>query len=191
MLSVKQDIRITKTNIALSGALLELLKKKDFSKITVNDICRFAMVSRSTFYLHFRDKYQLTLYCLQLEKRKLEETVKDREPYDIISAVLTAIYGRKELFRQLVRAEMDFELFRMTRTFFYNSFYDVLKTLPLNETETADSSAPLCMFYANGLADTIMWWIGRNFFLPVEIMARDQYNLLSKILPGQALSKYP
>lgn len=149
------------------------------------------MVSRSTFYLHFRDKYQLTLYCLQLEKRKLEETVKDREPYDIISAVLTAIYGRKELFRQLVRAEMDFELFRMTRTFFYNSFYDVLKTLPLNETETADSSAPLCMFYANGLADTIMWWIGRNFFLPVEIMARDQYNLLSKILPGQALSKYP
>ena len=55
MLSTGQDIRITKTHMALSKTLMDLLEKKSFQKITVNDICQDAMVSRSTFYMHFED----------------------------------------------------------------------------------------------------------------------------------------
>jgi putative transcriptional regulator len=35
------------------------LRTKSFAKITVNDICDTAMVSRSTFYTHFEDKFFL------------------------------------------------------------------------------------------------------------------------------------
>ncbi|MHA6251730.1 TetR/AcrR family transcriptional regulator [Oceanobacillus sp. CAU 1775] len=40
-------------------ALLELLHEQNFEEITVKQIVKKAGISRSTFYLHFEDKYQL------------------------------------------------------------------------------------------------------------------------------------
>lgn len=45
-------------------ALLELLETEDFEAITVKEIVIKAGVSRSTFYLHFQDKYHL-MDCLR------------------------------------------------------------------------------------------------------------------------------
>ena len=36
-------------------ALLELLKKKSFEYITVTELCKYAKVNRSTFYLHYEN----------------------------------------------------------------------------------------------------------------------------------------
>lgn len=52
----KQDLRIKKTQRLLALAMLTLLEKEGFSKITANDICTEAMISRSAFYSHFEDK---------------------------------------------------------------------------------------------------------------------------------------
>lgn len=54
-----EDIRITKNKRSIESALLQLLKEKPFAKITVHDICQLALVSRSTFYAHYVDKYEL------------------------------------------------------------------------------------------------------------------------------------
>ena len=45
-------------------AVIELLKKEKFEKLTVADICQAAMVNRMTFYKHFRDKYDLLEYAI-------------------------------------------------------------------------------------------------------------------------------
>ena len=37
------------------NAFLDLLSEKDLGKITVRDVCERAIISRGTFYLHFRD----------------------------------------------------------------------------------------------------------------------------------------
>lgn len=50
------DKRISKTNSAIYAALAELLKKKDFDDLTVEDILVCSKVSRSTFYAHFKTK---------------------------------------------------------------------------------------------------------------------------------------
>jgi len=44
------------------NAVLKLLNRRNFEKITVNDICEEALVSRATFYAHFNDKYDLFKY---------------------------------------------------------------------------------------------------------------------------------
>ncbi len=41
-------------------SLKELMTGKSFQKITVEDICRKASLSRGTFYHYFRDKYDLS-----------------------------------------------------------------------------------------------------------------------------------
>ncbi len=38
---------------------MHLLRKKEFDKISVIDICRESMVTRATFYAHYSDKYEL------------------------------------------------------------------------------------------------------------------------------------
>lgn len=47
------DLRVIKTKRALSQSLFTLLDKKEFSGITVNQICEDALVHRTTFYKHF------------------------------------------------------------------------------------------------------------------------------------------
>ena len=42
---------------SLIHALINLLHKKTFYKISVNELCAAAQVSRSAFYSHFDDKY--------------------------------------------------------------------------------------------------------------------------------------
>lgn len=53
------DLRAIKTRNALTQALEDLLREKPLEKITVTDICNQAFVSRTAFYAHYCDKYEL------------------------------------------------------------------------------------------------------------------------------------
>ena len=43
------------TRMVVKDALLELLKEKEFSAITVTDICPVAKINRGTLYLHYKN----------------------------------------------------------------------------------------------------------------------------------------
>ena len=58
-MSDRQDRRSQRTRHLLSAALVELIREKDYSSITVGDIIERANVGRSTFYAHYRDKDSL------------------------------------------------------------------------------------------------------------------------------------
>ncbi|EOH93057.1 TetR/AcrR family transcriptional regulator [Enterococcus pallens] len=62
----EKDIRYYRTKQRITAAMVRLLKEKNFDQITVKDICEYAEVSRSGFYLHYLDKYDLA------EKHQLE-----------------------------------------------------------------------------------------------------------------------
>ena len=53
------DRRIQRTRALLHEALGALIREKPYDRITVADILDRAKVSRSTFYIHFRDKDDL------------------------------------------------------------------------------------------------------------------------------------
>ncbi len=62
--NVQEDLRSRRTKKLLYEALLRLLKKKSFQEITVNDICREAMLHRTTLYKYFNNKYDLLEYAI-------------------------------------------------------------------------------------------------------------------------------
>jgi AcrR family transcriptional regulator len=53
------DPRIRRTRQLLQDALRNLLKQKEFDKISVQDITEAATVNRATFYAHYEDKFAL------------------------------------------------------------------------------------------------------------------------------------
>ena len=52
----KQDRRTLRTQEMLIHALLDLIEKKHYDQITVQDIVEQANVGRSTFYAHYQNK---------------------------------------------------------------------------------------------------------------------------------------
>ena len=69
----KNDLRVQKTQRAIHGALAELLRRQPFGKITVYDICEQAMVSRTAFYAHYYDKYDLLEQTLVPLRQRLAD----------------------------------------------------------------------------------------------------------------------
>ena len=53
----KEDLRVRKTKKAISDAFMALLLEKPIEDMTVNELCDKAGVRRTTFYKHYRDKY--------------------------------------------------------------------------------------------------------------------------------------
>jgi len=53
------DRRIIRTRRLLRDAMTELMEEKGLEGITVSDLTEKADISRGTFYLHFKDKYDL------------------------------------------------------------------------------------------------------------------------------------
>ena len=51
----KQDRRTRYTRQTIKETFLELLKQKNFTKITVTEICKISEINRGTFYLHYYD----------------------------------------------------------------------------------------------------------------------------------------
>lgn len=57
--SVTPDRRILRTKRVIRDALTELMEEKGFEGITVKDLTDKADINRGTFYIHYRDKYDL------------------------------------------------------------------------------------------------------------------------------------
>ena len=51
-----------RTKLWIADKMKKLMKKKPIDKIRITEICRAAEIERSTFYYHFKDKYELVAW---------------------------------------------------------------------------------------------------------------------------------
>ena len=51
-----------RTKLWIAEKMKNLMKKKSLDKIRITEICKEAEIERSTFYYHFRDKYDLVAW---------------------------------------------------------------------------------------------------------------------------------
>jgi AcrR family transcriptional regulator len=86
---VRENRRTKYTKKVLRDSLIELMKERSILRITIKDICGRADISRSTFYAHYNDQFDLlkqieeetTVYCEDMlkeydKKRSKAETVQ-------------------------------------------------------------------------------------------------------------------
>ena len=74
---MKNDLRVIKTKKNLYEALITLMKEKTFEEIKVADICKKALINRSTFYNHYQDKYELLYELINNRTLFTERYLKD------------------------------------------------------------------------------------------------------------------
>ncbi|NLM76013.1 MAG: TetR/AcrR family transcriptional regulator [Clostridiaceae bacterium] len=69
MKTEKIDRRVKYTRMVIKESFIDLLEKKDISRITIKEICENADINRATFYAHYSDQYDLL--------RKIEDEFLD------------------------------------------------------------------------------------------------------------------
>ncbi len=90
--------RKTSAKIVLMETLEELLHKKPFQKISVNELCESALVSRSAFYANFEDKYHLLACCLESKTQEANVLLETRSPEEFLTVILDFIQKNNRFF---------------------------------------------------------------------------------------------
>ncbi len=106
-----KESQIELTRTLIKDEFMRLYEKKGLEKVTVNEICNVCEISRSTFYQHFDDKYDL----LETIENELLDGVRDLNidmhsiPVTDTTASVplwietaTYIYSKKDYFRPLI-----------------------------------------------------------------------------------------
>ena len=73
MMSIYNEMN-KKTQDAIQNAFIDLLLKKQFSKITIREIAEYAQVNRGAVYFHYEDKFYL---LAKIEERLINSISRD------------------------------------------------------------------------------------------------------------------
>lgn len=148
---MKEDLRIIKTYRALMDSMTALLEKRNFNQITVNDICEYAQISRTTFYTHFNDKYDLLRNWLFNEKAEFHVA---EEPIPQIQAMIESFVVRKVNITKNILEDANGETVELLHMFM----------ISLLGENPVDAVSPLkwqvlSVFFAGGAASYLSWHV--------------------------------
>ncbi|MDD2560903.1 MAG: TetR-like C-terminal domain-containing protein [Eubacteriales bacterium] len=99
----RENRRVRYTRMALRESLLSLLQQYPLNKITVSRICEQADVNRSTFYLYYKDAYDLLEQIENELYDRITQTVEDiplgLPNQDLLQRIFEIIYKNRDLCR--------------------------------------------------------------------------------------------
>lgn len=106
MAGVKNNRRTIYTKEQIKNSFLALLELKKLPQITVTEICKKADINRGTFYLHFKDPYEL-LEEMQKEFNKeiLQALRKEQSaftPVESLIQLLRIILEKRSIYRSII-----------------------------------------------------------------------------------------
>lgn len=115
-LKQSEDRRARRSRKLLKESLLELMRKKAFSEISVRDVTDRADMNRGTFYLHYSGTAEL-LRSLEedlmeelqaLIDEHIQETISKGTVYPVLEPVLDFVVARRETCEILLRESDGF-----------------------------------------------------------------------------------
>ncbi len=163
----KEDRRVRRTKKLLTQALMQLMQQKQVKEITVRELTDLADINRGTFYLYYKDVYDMI--------EKLEDGIFDalssiaalhendaarQETKPILLDVFRFVEENQEIVRVLLSPHGDMK--------FLHRLYEILREkCELVFSHAADSSAetdfdyrPVFVIY--GAAGLIRFWVNRG-----------------------------
>lgn len=177
--------------MGLHNAFTELLEKKRFENITVNELCERAMIRRTTFYKHFADKYEyFVFYC-----KEIGETFHRQLPQDLSSDNIESYFLQmlRLLFRfifshqELVNNIRESDLFP---TLLYFLSEQIADDLVIRQQAGGTGSDPvlsesIAAFYSGGFLYMLIRWSEKKYPLDEDLFV----NTLSQFIGEKGFEK--
>lgn len=169
----KNESKYFNTAIKMNQAFLELLEKKDFSYITVKEICHQAKVNRSTFYLHYETLDDLLNESVEyMNKQFLEHMRQDSHAFmnkinecskdelylitpKYLKPYLSYIKNNKRLFLTSIKQAKTLQLDNNYNKLFLHVLMPILDRYQVPQEERKY----IMSFYIQGIMAIITQWL--------------------------------
>lgn len=165
----------------LIHTLIDLLHKKSFPKISVNELCETANISRSAFYANFEDKYHLFSCCLEEQTNNLNALMEEHSAEEFLFVTLDFIQKEKRFFYNIFGADLDEEVAEKLYQFFEKHLTEALKEKSRQGLVLPGSLDIVTSFYIGGLTTSTFRWLKGGCKLSKEEVVASQYYLLKDI----------
>lgn len=179
------DRRIRKTRKQLKDCLISLLKTKRIQDITVRELTEMADLNRGTFYLHYKDVFDLLeqtetelLGKLNsvIQKHRAEELL-DR-PFNIFHEVYTLVYENASLVEILLGENGDLNfLNRMKQIIRDKCLHDWMEVFRAGNPAIFDA---YFSFIVSGCVGLVQYWLKTGMKETPQQLARLTEQVIRK-----------
>ena len=160
---MSNDTRKDRTKLQLRDAMIQLLGEKSFDQISTTELVKLAKVSRSSFYTHYQDKYDM----IEAYQRRLFETIQyvfEKNNGDLHATMLETFEFLKgnQIYAALLSENSSKEIHQFMlqklKELIQSSFFPQSKHLKLVKLGEIYATT----YYANAIFGTTQSWIRRK-----------------------------
>lgn len=183
----KEDRRIRRTKALLRAALAELMGEKNFNEITVKDITERADINRGTFYLHYKDTYDLRE---RIEDEFIVEFEDMLEAYELSNnsipahAVIERLYEyiseNRAIFKVLFFNTASSDFIEKVMSAMWSKSHDIQGTLYKNLSKTQGEY--VCSFLIYGIVGVVKNWFHDDNAISKELFTDIVNRMISAIM---------
>ena len=179
-LFMAHDNRKANTKRAIQEAMVSLLKTESFDDITTIRLAKEAGISRSSFYTHYKDKFELIDSCQQMLFNQVEYIFEKHESNKAQAFLkIFEFLKREQLLSALISANgtREFQAFiiNKVRIFINTDLQDRFGREELSPVEREYSS----IYFAYAFFGLYQSWIAKG----KKESPRQMTNLILKLLP--------
>lgn len=158
------DRRVRKTRRQLKECLISLLKRKKVQEITVRELTDMADLNRGTFYLHYKDVYDLlekTETELQTDFYELFQKydAKDlhQRPAILFKEIYTLVHNNADLIEILLGENGDLNFVNRLKLLIREKC--IHNWMEMFRTENPIVFDPFCSFIVSGCVGMVQHWL--------------------------------
>jgi AcrR family transcriptional regulator len=173
----KENRKSRYTKMVIRESLTELMKEKSILGVSVKDICDLADISRSTFYDHYKDQYDLlkqiedeTLAYFEDMLIKYKDKQTKKETSQMVEEMLTYIANNGNTIHVLLSENGDIGF---QKKLLYHFIMHNQITKYFSEKQQNDETMPYySVFLVHGAIGLIQHWLKNNMEMPIPQLAK-------------------
>lgn len=163
------------TKRAIEASLKNLLLKKPFDKITINDIAEDCGISRMTFYYHFKDIYDLVEWACEEDAKKILEGKDDYKTWtqgflNLFEVVLKNKPFILNVYRSVGREQVENYLYKIV----YDLLLNVVEEKAQGMTVRDEDKEFIADFYKYAFVGLMLDWVKNG-------MKEDPHKIVKKV----------
>jgi AcrR family transcriptional regulator len=172
----KENRKIRYSRMVIRESLMALMKSKSILSVSVKDICALADISRSTFYDHYKDQYDVlkqiedeTLAYFEDMLNKYKDKQSKKETYQMVEEMLTYIANNGNTIHVLLSENGDIA-FQKKLLYHFVMHNQIIKYF--SEKQNDGTESYYSVFIVHGAIGLIQHWLKENMAMPVPQLAK-------------------
>lgn len=165
-----------RTKLWIADKMKNLMKQKPIDKIRITEICKVAEIERTTFYYHFKDKYDLVAWIF----------FQDAEGTNIID-VRDAAAGLNKMKQDILFYKRAYEdtsqnaLWQYMLEYFVTAYSELAKKMTTSDTLNTELLFSIRL-YCYGSVGMTKEWVLRDNITSAETLVKMMFNSMPEQL---------